>query len=132
MSEYSELKRLAKEYISLMNNDDDDMQICMEAKHEYELASDAEVILALIAENEALHEEIATDDKIIAERDRLLSMFECPEHGQCVPYAMEQVEALRKDADRLDWLTAQGEIEQPGQGDVRGFIDAAMAEERKD
>lgn len=36
---------------------------------------------------------------------------------------------LRKDAERLNWLTAQGEIEQPGQGDVRGFIDAAMSKE---
>lgn len=38
-------------------------------------------------------------------------------------------EALRKDAERLNWLTAQGEIEQPGQGDVRGYIDKAMGKE---
>lgn len=40
-----------------------------------------------------------------------------------------EIGALRKDAERLNWLTEQGEIEQPGQGDVRGFIDAAMSKE---
>lgn len=55
----------------------------------------------LKSENEALREEVALDDKLIADRDRLLNMFECPVHGQCIPYAMDQVEALRKDADRL-------------------------------
>lgn len=50
----------------------------------------------LKAENEALREEVALDDKLIADRDRLLNMFECPDHGQCIPYAMEQVDALRK------------------------------------
>ena len=50
----------------------------------------------LKAENEALREEVALDDKLIADRDRLLNLFECPDHGQCIPYAMEQVEALRK------------------------------------
>lgn len=58
----------------------------------------------LKAENEALREEVALDDKIIANRDLLLSMFDCPEHGQCIPYAMEQVEVLRKDAGRYQWL----------------------------
>lgn len=59
----------------------------------------------LKAENEALREEVALDDKIIADRDHLLNMFECPEHGQCIPFAMEQVEALRKDAERLQSAT---------------------------
>lgn len=58
----------------------------------------------LKAEVEALREEVALDDKIIADRDRLLNMFDCPAHGQCIPYAMEQIEALRKDADRYQWL----------------------------
>lgn len=47
----------------------------------------------------ALTEEIRLDDALIAERDRLLNLFECPDHGQCVPYAMEQVAALRKDLE---------------------------------
>lgn len=58
----------------------------------------------LKAEVEALREEVALDDKIIADRDRLLNMFDCPAHGQCIPYAMEQIEALRKDAGRYQWL----------------------------
>lgn len=47
----------------------------------------------------ALTEEIRLDDALIAERERLLNLFECPDHGQCVPYAMEQVAALRKDLE---------------------------------
>lgn len=75
----------------------------------------------LRAENKRLSEllecsqgDMRTADKIIAERDRLLSMFDCPDHGQCVPYAMEQVEALRKDAERYRFLksrTQQADIE---------------------
>lgn len=34
---------------------------------------------------------------------------------------------LRKDAARLDWLTEQGEIADPGQGDLRDLIDIAMS-----
>ena len=60
----------------------------------------------LKAENDALREEVALDDKLIADRDRLLNMFECPVHGQCIPYAMEQVEALRKDAERFRRMRA--------------------------
>jgi len=78
-----------------------------DANEEWFSAANPSVILALIAENEALREEISIDNKIIADRERLLSMFECPEHGKCVPYAMEQVEALRKDAGRYQWLRAQ-------------------------
>lgn len=63
----------------------------------------------LKAEVGALREEVALDDKIIADRDRLLNMFDCPAHGQCIPYAMEQIEALRKDADRLDRLEIECE-----------------------
>lgn len=62
----------------------------------------------LKAEVEGLREEVALDDKIIADRDRLLNMFDCPAHGQCVPYAMEQIEALRKDAGRYRWLRRAG------------------------
>jgi hypothetical protein len=65
----------------------------------------------LKGENEALREEVALDDKLIADRDRLLNMFECPAHGQCIPYAMEQVEALRKDAEQ--WRALVGRSKSP-------------------
>ena len=45
--------------------------------------------------------EIAVSDQIIAERNLLLDMFTCPEHGQCVPYAMAEVERLRADVREL-------------------------------
>ena len=69
-------------------------------------AANPDAVLALIAEVEVLREEVRLSDLIIAERDRLLSMFECPVHGQCVPHAMDQVEALRKDKGRIDALEA--------------------------
>ena len=74
------------------------------------------VIEHLEAECRSLKDEIATDDKIIAERDRLLNMFECPAHGQCVPYAMEQVEKLRSQS--IYWQCA------PGLGIIRCVSDA--------
>lgn len=46
----------------------------------------------LKAENLALRAEVALDNKIIAERDRLLAAIpECAAHGQCVPYAIQWV-----------------------------------------
>lgn len=75
-----------------------------EAKAKFLCSVTPATVLALIAEVEALREEVRLSDLIIAERDRLLSMFECPAHGQCVPHAMEQVEALRNDAERYRWL----------------------------
>lgn len=68
-----------------------------------------DVVLEMIAEIKALRDEVSSDNKIIEERDRLLNMFECPEHGQCVPFAMEQVTALRKDAMRYQWLRDSSE-----------------------
>lgn len=41
----------------------------------------------------------------------------------------EELEQCRKDAERLDWLTEKGKQEDSGQGDVRAYIDAAMAKE---
>jgi regulator of replication initiation timing len=52
-------------------------------------------------EASALREELRISDAIIAERGRLLDMFDCPEHGQCVPFAMDQVQAMRLEVERL-------------------------------
>lgn len=38
---------------------------------------------------------IELNDQLLADRNRLLAMFDCPCHGPCVPYAMEQVTAMR-------------------------------------
>ena len=38
----------------------------------------------------------------------------------------EQLEDLRKDAIRLDWLNRQGQGEDPSQEDVRALIDKSM------
>lgn len=64
---------------------------------------------------------------LYAENKRQAELLECAQGD--LKQAMQIIEKNGKDAERLDWLTAQGEIEQPGQGDVRGFIDAAMSKE---
>ena len=49
----------------------------------------------LLARLAAREEEIATDNKLLAERDGLLNEFPCPEHGPCVPYLREHILSLR-------------------------------------
>ncbi len=74
-------------------------------------------------------EEIAIDNQLITERDRLVNAIpECPEHGACIPHAIEwvektissleardteiarlgaELEVARVDAGRLDWLATR-------------------------
>jgi hypothetical protein len=60
------------------------------------------VVLALIAENKGLAEEVELDNKIIAERDRLLNAIpECAAHGQCVPYAIQWAKDIQAEAKEL-------------------------------
>ena len=72
----------------------------------------------LAAEIARLREEVRLDDQIIAERNKLLDMFECPDHGSgCVPNAMDEVTRMRTENARLrdsirkalDILTQRGE-----------------------
>lgn len=51
---------------------------------------------AALAEVASLREEVAISDKLLAERNRLLDLFECPVHGPCVPHAIEEVAKLRR------------------------------------
>ena len=79
-------------------------------------------ITVLRAENRSLRDEISTDDRLIAERDRLVAAIpQCPVHGPCIPYAIEWVEkailmmqelkaeneALRKDAERYRYIRSR-------------------------
>jgi hypothetical protein len=56
-------------------------------------AADIDVLLAEIeardAEIERLRAEIAVDDKLLAERNRILEAEPCPMHGPCVPHVLE-------------------------------------------
>lgn len=47
-----------------------------------------------------LESEIEISNKLIQERNRLLSEFDCPEHGQCVPFAIEEISKLRAEIGR--------------------------------
>ncbi len=54
---------------------------------------------ALRAEVARLQGEIATDDQLLVERQRLLDLFDCPTHGKnCIPNAIEEVTRLRAEA----------------------------------
>lgn len=88
-------------------------------------------VLALIAEIDGLREEVELDNKIIAERDRLLNAIpECAAHGQCVPHAIQWVKDVQVENSQLleerDQLKAEVEA-------LRSFIlgfaeyDAEMA-----
>ena len=52
---------------------------------------------------EALEEEVATDDRLLAERDRLLDAIpECGAHGKrCIPHAIEWVQAALATGENL-------------------------------
>lgn len=63
-----------------------------------ELATMWEVALKEVTEErDKAREELIIADKLIAERNRLLDILECREHGQCVPGAIEQVEKMREE-----------------------------------
>lgn len=57
---------------------------------------------ALLAEVGRLTAEVAFDNALLAERQRVLDALPCPVHGPCVPYAIEKIEWLRAEAERLD------------------------------
>lgn len=40
-----------------------------------------------------LEREIETDDLLLADRNRILDAFPCPDHGPCVPYVLRLLEA---------------------------------------
>ncbi len=41
-------------------------------------------------------EEIETDDKLLADRNRILDAYPCAVHGPCVPHIMETLEEHRR------------------------------------
>lgn len=77
-------------------------------KHHSVVASRHIVMEMLDALEKAQHE-IETDDRLIAELERLLSAIpECPTHGRCIPHAIEYVEKMQAENERLrgnnaDW-----------------------------
>ena len=53
--------------------------------------------LALVQKRAELEEEIATDDVLLANSNRILKEFPCPVHGECVPYVIEKLRAGLKE-----------------------------------
>jgi hypothetical protein len=47
-------------------------------------------------------EEIRLDDILIADRDKVLEMLLCPDHGRCVPHAKNEIERMRLELAEKD------------------------------
>lgn len=65
----------------------------------------------LVGEVVSLRAELEITDRLLAAHNELLNKFECPQHGECVPYAIEQVGHLRAENEKL-------------QAEVQTFADA--------
>ncbi len=63
-----------------------------------ELRKSSDALKAAAATISALRNEVEVDDKLIAERDKLLDLIPCPAHGRCVPYAMTWIKEHRSGA----------------------------------
>lgn len=48
-----------------------------------------------------LKDEITIANRLLAARQRLLDLFECPVHGQCVPFAIKEVGQMRAVIDAV-------------------------------
>nr|WP_314569293.1 hypothetical protein [uncultured Pseudomonas sp.] len=123
MSNYSELKRLAEAatagpwvhggtWVSTAKGSS--VADCQRGDEKFIAAANPAAVLALIAEIDGLREEVEIDNKIIAERDRLLNAIpECAAHGQCVPYAIQWVRDVQVENSQLleerDQLRAENE-----------------------
>ena len=65
-------------------------------------AANPAAVLVLIKEIDGLREEVEIDNKVIAERDRLLNAIpECAAHGQCVPHAIQWVKDVQVENSQL-------------------------------
>ena len=54
-------------------------------------------ITALAEKCRRLEQEVAIDDKLLAERNHLLDLFTCSMHGSgCVPHALDEVVSMRQ------------------------------------
>lgn len=49
----------------------------------------------LRTELDAAKREIAVDDQLLADRQRILDACPCPVHGSCIPYVLEQIARLK-------------------------------------
>lgn len=68
--------------------------------HEY-LANSPEYpcVVCGYGEAEQLRKELKVTDQLLADRQRILDLFECPVHGECVPFAIEEIGRLRQYAE---------------------------------
>jgi hypothetical protein len=53
-----------------------------------------------MTELEELRDALRITDQLLNERNRLLALFDCPAHGPCVPFAIEEVLRMRKNIER--------------------------------
>ena len=68
------------------------------------LRTHAPALLDAAGERERLKAEVETDDRLIADRDRILDRLPCPTHGRCIPHVLEQIDALQARVAALEKL----------------------------
>lgn len=90
---------------------------------ESELVAIVDVVRAEIAEKSAAaKEEIAVTEKLLTERQRVLDAIPgCPEHGSCVPHAIEWIESVKA---RIAALESELEL---AQAKIAGLHSLALA-----
>ena len=44
---------------------------------------------------------VQTLEKLLESRDEIVKLFDCPDHGQCVPYAIQEIKRLQN-LDKAD------------------------------
>lgn len=86
--------------------DDDEQSKNIRADATFIAAAPA-IIRQLRRERDAARAEIATDDLLLAERNRILDALPCPVHGPCVPYVLEFIERQKK-VDETAYFAAFG------------------------
>jgi hypothetical protein len=64
-------------------------------------------ILFVERERDEARAEVVITDKLLASRNEVLDLFECPAHGkQCIPHALEEIARLRQVEKRIAKLEA--------------------------
>ena len=66
-----------------------------------------EIVQGLIAEVERLRSEIEIDNKLLADRDRIYEVCQCPVHGSCTPYVIEQLKSIPEKDARIKELEVE-------------------------
>jgi hypothetical protein len=78
---------------------------------------------------DGLKREIATDEALLTERDRLLAAIpECEAHGPCVPHAIEWIQQVKEQLADLTWIVGEFQKKQHEWNKERDELRSQMRE----